>query len=84
MISSGLFVLPAVTYLKAGPSIIAAYFLSAVFVIPALFSKAELATAMPKAGGVYFFINRSSVRFSVLLQGFHHGFPFLSKARLLL
>jgi amino acid transporter/mannitol/fructose-specific phosphotransferase system IIA component (Ntr-type) len=36
-----------------------AYFLAAIFVIPALFSKAELATAMPKSGGVYFFINRS-------------------------
>jgi APA family basic amino acid/polyamine antiporter len=28
-------------------------------VFPTLFSKAELATAMPKAGGTYFFVQRS-------------------------
>ncbi len=59
MISSGLFVLPAVVYLVAGPSIILSYMLAAILVVPALFSKAELATAMPKSGGDYFFIYRS-------------------------
>ena len=59
MISSGLFVLPAVVYLRAGPSIVLAYLLAAVLVIPAMFSKAELATAMPKSGGEFFFIQRS-------------------------
>ena len=59
MISSGLFILPAVVYLKAGPSIILSYILAAILVVPAMLSKAELATAMPKSGGVYFFIHRS-------------------------
>jgi len=59
MISSGLFVLPAVVYRKAGPSIILAYIFAAILVIPAMLSKAELATAMPKSGGVFFFIQRS-------------------------
>ncbi|MFP4362480.1 MAG: amino acid permease [Spirochaetia bacterium] len=59
MISSGIFVLPAVVFLKAGPLIILAYLLSAIFVVPALFAKAELSTAMPKSGGDYFFISRS-------------------------
>ena len=59
MISSGLFVLPAVVYLKTGPSIILAYIFAAILVIPAMLSKAELATAMPKSGGVFFFIQRS-------------------------
>jgi APA family basic amino acid/polyamine antiporter len=59
MISSGLFVLPALVYLKAGPSIILAYIFAAILVIPAMLSKAELATAMPKSGGVFFFIQRS-------------------------
>ncbi len=80
MISSGLFVLPAVTYLKAGPSIIFAYFLSAVFVIPALFSKAELATAMPKAGGVYFFINRSFGALFGTFAGFSSWFALSLKS----
>ncbi len=59
MISSGLFVLPGVAYALAGPSVIVAYALAGVFVLPALFSKAELSTAMPKAGGTYFYIERS-------------------------
>ncbi len=59
MISSGLFVLPGVAYALAGPSVIAAYALAGIFVLPALFSKAELSTAMPKAGGTYFYIERS-------------------------
>ena len=59
MISSGLFVLPGVAYGLCGPSVIVAYALAGVFVLPALFSKAELSTAMPKAGGTYFYIERS-------------------------
>ncbi len=59
MISSGLFVLPAVIFLKVGPSILAGYFLASLFIIPSMFSKTELATAMPRSGGVYFFIDRS-------------------------
>ncbi|BBM83510.1 amino acid permease [Candidatus Uabimicrobium amorphum] len=59
MISSGLFVLPGIAFEKIGPAIIVAYGLAALFVIPAMFSKIELATAMPKAGGSYFFIERS-------------------------
>ncbi len=59
MISSGLFVLPGLVYGKAGPAVILAYILAGLLVLPALFAKAELATAMPKAGGSYFFIERS-------------------------
>jgi APA family basic amino acid/polyamine antiporter len=59
MISSGLFILPAIVYLKSGPSVILAYILAAVIIIPAMLSKAELATAMPKSGGTYFFTQRS-------------------------
>ncbi len=59
MISSGLFVLPGLVYAKAGPAVILAYILAGLLVLPALFAKAELGTAMPKAGGSYFFIERS-------------------------
>ncbi len=59
MISSGLFILPAIVYLEAGPGIIISYLLAALLIIPALFTKAELATAMPKAGGDYFFVDKS-------------------------
>ena len=59
MISSGLFVLPGLVYAKVGPSVILAYILAGIFVLPALFAKAELTTAMPRAGGSYFFVERS-------------------------
>lgn len=59
MISSGLFVLPAIVYVSGGPSIILAYLIAALMVVPAMFAKVELATAMPKSGGTYFFVNRS-------------------------
>ncbi len=59
MISSGLFVLPGLAYAIAGPAVILSYFLAALFVIPSMLAKAELSTAMPKAGGTYFFIERS-------------------------
>jgi len=59
MISSGLFILPGLAYAKTGPAVIFSYLIASLLVIPAVLSKAELATAMPKAGGIFFFIDRS-------------------------
>jgi APA family basic amino acid/polyamine antiporter len=59
MIGSGIFVLPALAYAKAGPAAVLAYVLSAVIVLPAALSKAEMATAMPEAGGTYLYIDRA-------------------------
>ncbi len=59
MISSGLFVLPALAFGMAGPSVIIAYLLASLLIMPAMFAKIELATAMPKSGGTYFFVGRS-------------------------
>jgi len=59
MISSGLFVLPGLAFARAGPAVILAYLVASLMVIPSLLAKAELATAMPKAGGTYFYIERS-------------------------
>ncbi|MBA3046580.1 MAG: amino acid permease [Candidatus Thermoplasmatota archaeon] len=59
MISSGLFILPALAYAKTGPSVILAYLLASIMVIPTVLAAAELTTAMPKSGGIYFFIDRS-------------------------
>jgi len=59
MISSGLFILPGLAFAKTGPSLIFSYLLASILMIPTVLSKAELATAMPKAGGNYFFIDRS-------------------------
>ncbi len=59
MISSGLFVIPGIAAEKAGPLVIVAYLLSGLLLIPSLLSMAEMASAMPRAGGTYFFVSRS-------------------------
>lgn len=59
MISSGLFVLPAIAFTKAGPAVILSYLFASILIIPSVLSKAELSTAMPRAGGTYFYVERS-------------------------
>lgn len=80
MISSGLFVLPAVAFAKAGPAAIIAYFLASLAVVPALLSKAELATAMPRSGGDYFFVARSFGVLFGLFTGFASWFSISLKS----
>ena len=70
MLSSGLFILPAIVLPKVGPAIFIAYFFSSLLMIPAILSKSELATAMPKSGGSYFFIHRSLGAFVGTFAGF--------------
>jgi amino acid transporter/nucleotide-binding universal stress UspA family protein len=59
MIGSGIFVLPGLAWAIAGPAVVVAYFLAGVVVLPAALSKAEMATAMPEAGGTYLYIDRA-------------------------
>jgi APA family basic amino acid/polyamine antiporter len=80
MISSGLFVLPGLIYAKVGPAVILAYILAGIFAIPALFAKAELTTAMPKAGGSYFFIERSMGSAAGSIGGFASWFSLSLKS----
>jgi len=58
MIGSGIFILPALALKFAGPSVVLAYLLAGVLVLPAALSKSEMATAMPEAGGTYIYIER--------------------------
>jgi APA family basic amino acid/polyamine antiporter len=58
-ISSGFFLLPGLAFAQAGPAILVAYLIAGIVIVPPLLCKAELATAMPKAGGVYFYLDRS-------------------------
>lgn len=80
MISSGLFILPGLVYAKVGPAVILAYILAGIVVLPALFAKAELATAMPKAGGSYFFIERSMGSTAGTIGGFASWFSLSLKS----
>lgn len=70
MLSSGFFLLPGMVYAKVGPSAILAYVVAGLLIIPSLMSKAELSTAMPKAGGAYYFLDRSMGPLVGTISGF--------------
>lgn len=59
MISSGFFLLPGLAATRAGPGVVLAYLLAGLLIVPAMLSQAELATAMPRAGGAYYFLDRT-------------------------
>ncbi len=59
MLSSGLFLLPGLAAAKAGPSSILAYLVAGLLAVPAMLSVAELSSALPKAGGAYYFLERA-------------------------
>ncbi len=80
MISSGLFILPALAYSKAGPAVVLSYIIASLIILPSVLSKAELSTAMPRAGGTYFFVERSFGSFFGLFTGFAGWFSLALKS----
>lgn len=80
MISSGLFVLPGLVFKQAGPAMILSYLFAGVLMIPSVLSQAELTTAMPKAGGTYFYIERSLGAAAGTLAGFANWFSISFKS----
>jgi len=80
MISSGLFILPGLAFAKTGPAILISYAIASLLVIPAMLSKAELSTAMPKAGGTFFFIDRSMGPMMGTIGGFAAWFSLAFKS----
>ena len=59
MFASGFFLLPGIAAANAGPAVVLAYAVSSLLMVPAMYSIAELSSAMPRAAGTYFFIHRS-------------------------
>ncbi len=59
MISSGIFILPGLAYSLVGPGLFISYLIAGVLGLTGILSMIELSTAMPKAGGDYYFINKS-------------------------
>ncbi|MDD3885469.1 MAG: amino acid permease [Victivallaceae bacterium] len=59
MISSGIFILPGLAFAQIGPAVFLAYGLAGVCALVGTFATIELATAMPLAGGIYFYTGRS-------------------------
>ena len=58
-LSAGFFLLPGLAAVGVGSGLPLAYLLAGLLITPGLVSMAELATAMPRAGGVYYFLDRS-------------------------
>jgi amino acid transporter/mannitol/fructose-specific phosphotransferase system IIA component (Ntr-type) len=58
-LSAGFFLLPSLAAAQAGPAVILSYAIAGLLLVPAMLSIVELATAMPKAGGAYYFLDRS-------------------------
>ena len=54
-----IFIIPGIAAVKTGPSVWLAFLLAAISILPAVLSKSELATAMPKSGGAYLYIERA-------------------------
>ncbi|MDD4816798.1 MAG: amino acid permease [Victivallaceae bacterium] len=59
MISSGIFILPGLAFAQIGPAVFLAYALAGVCALVGTLATIELATAMPLAGGIYFYTGRS-------------------------
>ena len=80
MISSGIFILPGLAFARTGPSVVVSYFLAGILALIGIFSIIELSTAMPKAGGDYYFINRSLGPFIGTISGFLSWFALSLKS----
>ena len=57
--SSGFFLLPGFAADQTGPALPLIFLIAGLLMLPAIFSISELASAMPRSGGPYFFITRS-------------------------
>ena len=80
MIGSGIFVLPGLAAGAAGPAAVLAYLIAGLVVAPAAVSQSELATAMPKSGGAYFFIDRAMGPLVGTVAGFGVWFALVFKS----
>ena len=80
MISSGIFILPGIAFARTGPSVFVSYMLAGLLAATGLLSIAELSTAMPKAGGDYFFIARSLGPLGGTISGFLSWFALSLKS----
>jgi amino acid transporter/nucleotide-binding universal stress UspA family protein len=59
MIGAGIFVLPGIAAQEAGPAVVLSFIIGGMIAMINALSVSELGTAMPKAGGAYYYINRA-------------------------
>jgi len=80
MISSGIFILPGMAFAKTGPAVFISYFIAGILGLMGIFSVIELSTAMPKAGGDYYFINKTFGPLLGTISGFFGWFALSLKS----
>ena len=59
MISAGIFLLPGRAFAHVGPAVAVSYVIGGLVATTGILAVLELATAMPRAGGIYYFATRS-------------------------
>ena len=79
-LSAGFFLLPGLAAAEAGPAVVLCYLIAALLLLPATFSIVELATAMPRAGGAYYFLDRSLGPLAGTIGGFGTWLALVLKA----
>ena len=79
-LSSGFFLLPGLAAVGVGSALPLSYLLAGLLIVPGLVSMAELATAMPRAGGVYYFLDRSMGPLMGTIGGFGTWIALILKA----
>ena len=72
-LSSGFFLLPGIAAAEAGGMLPVSYLAAGACLMPGLLSMAELSTAMPRAGGIYYFLARSMGPMVGTVGGFVFG-----------
>jgi amino acid transporter/nucleotide-binding universal stress UspA family protein len=80
MIGSGIFVLPGLAFAVGGPAMILAYLLAGLVVLPAALAKSEMATAIPRAGGTYLYIDMAMGPLMGTIAGFGVWFSLVFKS----
>ncbi|MBN2541794.1 amino acid permease [bacterium] len=80
MISSGIFILPGLAFSRTGPAVFVSYFFAGILALIGIMSVIELSTAMPKAGGDYYFVYRSLGPLIGTISGFLSWFALSLKS----
>ncbi len=80
MIGSGIFVLPGLAFEVGGPTMILAYLVAGMIVLPAALAQSEMATAMPRAGGAYLYIDLAMGPMMGTIAGFGVWFSLVFKS----
>ncbi|HZD22914.1 MAG TPA: APC family permease, partial [Acidimicrobiia bacterium] len=70
MVGSGILVLPGLAFDVGGPSISLAFLIAGLIVVPVALAMSEMATAIPRAGGTYLYIDMAMGPLMGTIAGF--------------